>query len=70
MATNLVRVARERLCSGFFITEQNRTLLTNADGSFTDRGNKIIAHTPFARFGEPKNCSERFTGLPAMLRSL
>lgn len=39
---------------GFFITEQNRALLTNADGSFTDRGNKIIAHTPFARFGEPE----------------
>ncbi len=37
---------------GFFITEQNRTLLTNLDGSFTDRGNTIIAHTPFGRFGE------------------
>lgn len=39
---------------GFFLTDQNRTLLTNADGSFTDRGNTIIAHTPFKRFGKPE----------------
>ncbi|NLC85950.1 MAG: SDR family oxidoreductase, partial [Bacteroidales bacterium] len=43
------------LCPGFFITEQNRTLLTNADGSYTDRGNTIIAHTPFRRFGDPED---------------
>ncbi len=36
---------------GFFLTEQNRALLTNEDGSFTARGNTIIAHTPFSRFG-------------------
>lgn len=42
------------ICPGFFITEQNRALLTNPDGSFTDRGNTIIAHTPFRRFGEPE----------------
>lgn len=42
------------LAPGFFLTEQNRTLLTNADGSYTDRGNTIIAHTPFRRFGEPE----------------
>ena len=41
------------LCPGFFITEQNRNLLTNPDGSYTDRGNAIIAHTPFKRFGNP-----------------
>lgn len=39
---------------GFFLTEQNRTLLTNPDGSYTDRGNTIIAHTPFRRFGKPE----------------
>lgn len=39
---------------GFFITEQNRALLTNIDGSFTARGNSIIAHTPFGRFGDPE----------------
>lgn len=43
------------LCPGFFITEQNRTLLTNPDGSFSDRGNTIIAHTPFRRFGDPED---------------
>lgn len=40
------------LAPGFFITEQNRTLLTNTDGSYTDRGKTILAHTPFKRFGE------------------
>jgi len=38
---------------GFFISEQNRALLTNADGTLTARGNTIISHTPFKRFGEP-----------------
>ncbi|MFC4874279.1 SDR family oxidoreductase [Negadavirga shengliensis] len=38
---------------GFFLTEQNRTLLTNQDGSLTERGNLIITHTPMARFGQP-----------------
>lgn len=40
------------LVPGFFITEQNRTLLTNPDGSYTERANTILAHTPFGRFGE------------------
>lgn len=40
------------LAPGFFLTEQNRSLLTNPDGSFTDRAKKIIAHTPMRRFGE------------------
>lgn len=41
------------MAPGFFLTEQNRSLLTNPDGSLTDRGEKIVAHTPFGRFGEP-----------------
>lgn len=41
------------LAPGFFITEQNRRLLTNEDESFTERGNLVIQHTPFKRFGEP-----------------
>ncbi len=40
------------IAPGFFITEQNRTLLTNPDGSLTARGNAVINQTPFARFGE------------------
>lgn len=43
------------LCPGFFITEQNRNLLTNPDGTYSDRGNTIIAHTPFGRFGDPED---------------
>ena len=42
------------MAPGFFLTEQNRTLMTNPDGSLTARGDKIIAHTPFGRFGEPE----------------
>lgn len=41
------------MAPGFFLTEQNRTLMTNPDGSLTARGEKIIAHTPFGRFGNP-----------------
>lgn len=40
------------LAPGFFLTEQNRTLLTNPDGSLTPRGNTILEHTPMGRFGE------------------
>ena len=42
------------LSPGFFPAEQNRALLMNADGSYTDRGKKIIDHTPMARFGKPE----------------
>ena len=38
---------------GFFLTAQNKNLLTNQDGSLTERGNNIIEHTPFKRFGIP-----------------
>jgi len=38
---------------GFFLTEQNRTLLTNPDGSYTARGQAAIQQTPFGRFGHP-----------------
>ncbi len=38
---------------GFFLGEQNRYLLVNEDGSLTARGEKIIAHTPAGRFGNP-----------------
>lgn len=42
------------IAPGFFLTEQNRTLLTNPDGSLTPRAETIIAHTPYGRFGEPE----------------
>lgn len=41
------------IAPGFFLTEQNRNLLTNSDGSLTERGQLIIKGTPFGRFGEP-----------------
>ena len=43
------------IAPGFFLTEQNRTLLTETDGSLTQRGNQIIGHTPMKRFGKPED---------------
>lgn len=43
------------LAPGFFLTEQNRNLLTNPDGSLTPRADKIITHTPMRRFGKPED---------------
>ena len=48
-----VNIRVNAISPGFFLTDQNRTLLTNADGSLTDRGNTIISHTPMSRFGTP-----------------
>ena len=42
------------IAPGFFITEQNRALLTNPDGTFTQRGQDVIRQTPFGRMGEPE----------------
>lgn len=39
------------IAPGFFIGNQNRALLTNPDGTYTDRGNKVINKTPMGRFG-------------------
>ena len=41
------------IAPGFFLTEQNRTLLTGEDGQLTKRGQQIIANTPMGRFGNP-----------------
>ncbi|MEL1239822.1 SDR family oxidoreductase [Flavobacterium flavipallidum] len=40
------------IAPGFFIGNQNRKLLTNEDGTYTERGHKIISNTPMQRFGE------------------
>lgn len=42
------------IAPGFFIGNQNRALLLNADGSLTARGQQIIDHTPMGRFGDAK----------------
>ncbi|WP_324670937.1 SDR family oxidoreductase [Hymenobacter sp. GOD-10R] len=41
------------LAPGFFLTEQNRNLLTKPEGGYTDRGQLVIKQTPFKRFGQP-----------------
>ena len=42
------------IAPGFFITEQNRNLLTNPDGTYTQRGRDVIHQTPFGRMGDPE----------------
>lgn len=42
------------IAPGFFITEQNRSLLTNPDGTYTQRGQDVIRQTPFSRMGKPE----------------
>lgn len=39
------------IAPGFFLTNQNRSLLTNPDGSYTERGQDVIRQTPLKRFG-------------------
>jgi NAD(P)-dependent dehydrogenase (short-subunit alcohol dehydrogenase family) len=45
------KVRMNAIAPGFFLTDQNRALLTNQDGSYTDRGNLVLGQTPFKRFG-------------------
>ena len=40
------------IAPGFFLTEQNRTLMTNPDGSLSDRAKDVVRVTPFGRLGE------------------
>jgi len=50
------RIRVNALAPGFFLTVQNRFLLTDeATGELTPRGQTIIAHTPMGRFGEPED---------------
>jgi len=42
------------IAPGFFLTNQNRALLTNPDGSYTERGQDVIRQTPFGRMGQPE----------------
>jgi NAD(P)-dependent dehydrogenase (short-subunit alcohol dehydrogenase family) len=59
LATEMAKKFGEKIrvnaiAPGFFITEQNRSLLTRAEGGFTPRGESAINSTPFARFGVPQ----------------
>lgn len=40
------------IAPGFFIGDQNRAVLINLDGSYTDRSKKVLARTPMKRFGD------------------
>ena len=59
LSTDLARAYGEKIrvnaiAPGFFLTDQNRFLLTQAEtGELTDRGRTILAHTPMGRFGTP-----------------
>jgi len=47
------KIRMNALAPGFFLTEQNRYLLTKKEGGYTERGEKAIRQTPFKRFGNP-----------------
>jgi NAD(P)-dependent dehydrogenase (short-subunit alcohol dehydrogenase family) len=50
------RIRVNAIAPGFFLTEQNRFLLTDKEtGKLTARGQSIIDHTPMRRFGEPED---------------
>jgi NAD(P)-dependent dehydrogenase (short-subunit alcohol dehydrogenase family) len=50
-----VGVRVNAIAPGFFLTDQNRSLLIAADGSLTPRARTIVEHTPAARFGQPED---------------
>ncbi len=47
------RIRVNAVAPGFFVGNQNRGLLVGPDGSPTERGRAVLAHTPVGRFGEP-----------------
>lgn len=54
MAQNVSKSIRvNAIAPGFFLTDQNRFLLTTESGDLTPRGSQIIGHTPLGKFGEP-----------------
>jgi len=46
------KIRMNALAPGFFLTEQNRNLLTRPEGGYTQRGELVIKQTPFKRFGQ------------------
>jgi len=50
------RIRVNAIAPGFFLTRQNRFLLTDEQtGALTPRGQSIVSHTPMGRFGEPED---------------
>ena len=62
-ATRGIRV--NAISPGFFPADQNKALLFNEDGSYTQRGGQIIGHTPMARFGEAEELAGAVVWLAA-----
>ncbi len=55
MATKFNEKVRvNAIAPGFFIGDQNRKVLINEDGSYTERSKKVLARTPMKRFGDIK----------------
>ncbi len=50
-----VNIRVNAIAPGFYLTEQNKELLLNDNGSYTDRAQKILNHTPMGRFGEKED---------------
>lgn len=48
------KVRVNAIAPGVFLTEQNRTLLTNEDGSYTDRAQRFVNGTAYGRLGDPE----------------
>jgi NAD(P)-dependent dehydrogenase (short-subunit alcohol dehydrogenase family) len=47
------KIRMNAIAPGFFLTEQNKNLLTKPEGGYTPRGESVIRNTPFKRFGHP-----------------
>ena len=74
LAVELGRASRGRLrvnavAPGFFLGAQNRSLLLNDDGSPTQRGETVLAHTPAGRFGEPSEVADAVVWLASAASS-
>lgn len=55
MATKFSEKIRvNSIAPGFFIGDQNRNVLINPDGTYTERSKKVLARTPMGRFGDIK----------------
>lgn len=48
------KIRMNAIAPGFFVTHQNRHLLTTPEGGYTPRGEAVIRNTPYKRFGEPE----------------
>ena len=57
------KIRMNALAPGFFLTEQNRYLLTKAEGGYTQRGELVIKQTPFKRFGHADELKGALTWL-------